>query len=241
MRIVVDSLPALRREVVREFEACAEESIAGRGRFVVAVPGGSVASAFFPALAQSQVDWARSDVFWTDERAVAPGDAESNYALALALLLGPAGVPANQVHRMFGEHPDPSTLLGPGLDAAAAKAESQLVAIAGDPPRLDLVLLGVGEDGHVASIFRGRPQGDESQPPVIAVYHSPKPPPRRLTLTMEVLARADRVMIVAFGEKKAIAVQQAFSDAEKTTPLAELLCRAKSPLLLLDPDAAKMK
>ncbi len=98
-------------------------------------------------LATLAVDWTHIEIFWIDERAVPPDHPDSNYALASRLLLVPARVPAARIHRMHGELPD--------LDQAARRAADELKSIAGDPPHLDLALVGVGEDGHVASIFPG--------------------------------------------------------------------------------------
>ena len=144
-RVVIGSHAELQKVVSSEFSARAAEAIARRGRFVVALTGGSVGPAFFPALAALRIDWSRADIFWSDERAVPPDHPESNYALASRLLLVPARVPAERIHRMPGELPD--------LEQAARRASDDLKSIAGDPPHLDLALLGVGPDGHIASIF----------------------------------------------------------------------------------------
>ncbi len=221
-------MPGLRRAIVKEFEAIAGAAITTRGQFVVALPGGSVAKHFFPSLAGAAIDWSRVHFFWIDERAVPPGDPESNYALASALWLTPAGVPAAQVHRLHGEDPD--------LERAAAKTAADLIAIAGNPPRLDVALAGVGEDGHVASIF---PHVSTSASALIApIYDAPKPPPRRLTLTMPVLSNAGRVIVAALGRSKAVVVTDALRTTDSKTPLAELLRRSQSSLVLLDPEAA---
>ncbi len=143
---VVDELPALQRLVALEFSARAEEAIDARGRFVVALPGGSVASAFFPRLARAPIDWGRVELFWIDERAVPPDHPDSNYALAAKLLLRPAGIVPSRVHRMRGEVED--------LEDAARRASDDFTAIAGNPAQIDLALVGVGEDGHIASIFQ---------------------------------------------------------------------------------------
>ena len=84
-QLVVDDLPALQRRIAAEFEERARTAFASRGAFVVALPGGSVATAFFPALAATPVDWSRTDFFWIDERAVPPADPASNFSLAAAL------------------------------------------------------------------------------------------------------------------------------------------------------------
>ena len=228
-RVVVDDISLLQSTFAHEFDTQAAEVIARRGRFIVGLPGGSVASAFFPALALLRVDWTRIEIFWIDERAVPPDHPDSNYGVASRLLLRPARVPAACIHRMHGELPE--------LEQAARRAADELRSIAGDPPSLDLALVGVGEDGHVASIFTG---GTGLQPcphPVIAVYDSPKPPSRRLTLTLPVLARAGLVVVAAFGGAKAVVMREAIEDRDASTPVAALLGAASSSLVLLDREA----
>jgi 6-phosphogluconolactonase len=239
MIVVFDEIARLQQRFAEEFQEQAAEVIARREKFIVALPGGSVASTFFPKLAALAVDWAHVEVFWVDERAVPPEHPDSNYALASNLFLKRARVPAARVHRMHGELPE--------LDQAARRASDELKSIAGDPPQLDLALVGIGADGHVASLFPGvsaearsaKADGPELQPhpdPVIAVHDAPKPPARRLTMTLPVLAGASRVIVAAFGSSKAAAIERAF-DAGSTTPLAELLRRAPSVLVLIDRQA----
>ena len=238
MIVVLDEIARLQRRFAEEFQRQASDLIARRDRFIVALPGGSVASTFFPTLTDLAVDWSRVDLFWIDERAVPPEHADSNYALASRLFLTRARVPAARVHRMLGELPD--------LDQAARRASDELRSVAGDPPRLDLALVGVGDDGHIASLFPSRPGTRAGSPaeggrsgadePVIAVHDAPKPPARRLTLTLPVLAGARRVIVGAFGRSKAAAMRRAFTESD-ATPIAELLRRARSVLVLLDREA----
>jgi 6-phosphogluconolactonase len=229
---VVDAMPELRLAFVREFERQFARAIARRGRFIAAIPGGSVASEFFPPLSAAAVDWSLVEMFWVDERAVPPDHPDSNYGVAARLLLAPAGVPDARIHRMRGELPD--------LDDAARRASAELRSIAGDPPRLDLVLAGAGDDGHVASIFSAAsPASSAVAPPVIAVYDSPKPPPRRLTLTLPVLAAAEQVVVAAFGRSKA-AVMRGALENRATTPVAELLRASPASLVLLDREAGQL-
>ncbi len=226
MGVTMENLPALQRIVAGEFAAAAATAIDARGTFLVALPGGSVATAFFPVLAGLQVDWTRVDFFWIDERAVPPEHPDSNYGLASRLLLRPAGVPASRAHRMHGELAD--------LDAAARLAADELKAVAGDPPHLDFALAGVGEDGHVASIFAGGAGLDCDAGPVISIDDAPKPPPRRLTMTLPVLAGARRVIIAGFGATKARVIHDALHGDAAATPVGALLRLAPSPLVLLD-------
>ena len=219
--------------LAKEFQTQAAEVMGRREKFIVALPGGSVATAFFPTLAALPIDWARIEIFWIDERAVPPDHPDSNFALASKLLLVPARVPAARVHRMYGELPD--------LEQAARRATDDLKLIAGDPPFIDFVVAGVGEDGHVASIFPGAASGgidggSAALRPCRAVYDAPKPPPRRLTLTLPVLARAGFVVVAALGASKAAVMRGALHGSGVNTPVAELL-RSASSLVLLDRDA----
>jgi 6-phosphogluconolactonase len=251
-RVEVGDLPELQRTFAKEFVTQAAAAIMRHGKFIVGLPGGSVASAFFPMLSELDVDWTRVELFWIDERAVPPDHRDSNYGLASRLLLLPARVPPARIHRMHGELPE--------LDQAARRAADELRSIAGDPPRLDLALAGVGEDGHVASIFPRLPadlstglpaeahrakvearsakaNGQHYPPAVIAVYDSPKPPSRRLTLTLPVLASAIMVVVAAFGRSKAAVMRDALANRGDATPIAGLLHAASSSLVLLDREA----
>lgn len=230
-RLDVASVEELRRTAVREFERAAAAAIAARGRFITALPGGSVAQTFFPALAASNVDWTRTEVFWIDERAVPPDHADSNYAIAATLLLRPARVPPARIHRLHGELPD--------LAQAARRDADELKSIAGDPPLLDLALAGVGEDGHVASIFEGA-GAVVAKDAVVPVYDAPKPPARRLTLTMPVLTAAGCVVVAAFGRSKAAVIRDAIVAGGASTPVAGLLRGAPHAHVLLDRDAAEL-
>ena len=194
-------------------------------RFTLAVPGGSVAEEFFPVLAAAELPWDDVDVFWVDERAVAPTDPQSNHALASRLWLVPAGVPAARIHRMAAERAD--------LQRAAEEYARELTAAAGSPPILDYALLGVGEDGHVASVFPGNAAGTGAET-VAWTDASPKPPPRRMTLSLRTLAGARRVVIAAFGPAKAAPVRAALSESRVQSPLARLLRAAQAPVLLVE-------
>jgi len=228
--VIVDEVPALAGALAERLarDAGAAGST-GRG-FSILLTGGSIATALFPRLARAPLDWARVSFWWADERAVPPQHPESNYRLAHELWLAPARVPEANVHRMPAGAAD--------LDAAAADYARELAALAGDPPRIDWALLGLGEDGHVASLFPGHLLLLEERRTVAAVADSPKPPPRRLTVTMPVLASAALVVVGAFGSAKAAAIAEGLGDAASLSPVALLLRRAARLLVLLDPPAA---
>lgn len=230
--VVIADAAVLSRALAFDFEAEGRRAIGARGRFIVAVPGGSVGSQCFPELGRLSFDWSRTEFIWVDERGVAPSDPESNYALARSLWLEPAGVPAARIHRMPADDAD--------LHQAAMAYADRLRAIAGDPPRLDFVLLGAGSDGHVASLFPGDPVAGNTQDLVAVVDDAPMPPRRRLTLTLPVLADAGRVVVAAFGTSKAEAIRDALERPESVLPLAAVMRRSRRPLILVDHGAAAL-
>lgn len=227
--ILVDAPRALAGLIAARLASAARRAFGAGGRFALAVPGGSVAQAFFPRLADAPLDWTRIDLFWCDERAVPPGDPASNHALARRLWIDLIRMPETRIHRMEAERAD--------LDAAAAAYAAALTATLGNPPRLDLVLLGIGPDGHVASLFPGHAALDAAGP-VAAVFDAPKPPARRLTLTLATLAAADRVVFAAFGSARAAVVREAIEEHGSELPAARVARAARRPLFLLDPGAA---
>jgi 6-phosphogluconolactonase len=228
--IIVGEAQALAEMFAGRLEQAARGVLSARGSFSIALPGGSVAAALFPRLARLPVDWMRVSFFWADERAVPPADPESNYGLARALWLAPAGVPEDRVHRMPAGATD--------LEAAATAYEAELCRVLGDPPRIDLALLGVGPDGHVCSLFPGHRLLQERRRWVAALDDAPKPPPRRLTLTLPALAAARLVVVAALGPSKAEPIRSALAARDSPLPVAQVLRGAQPTLLLLDPEAA---
>ncbi|MEW5738771.1 MAG: 6-phosphogluconolactonase [Myxococcota bacterium] len=220
--IVERTAEALAEALARRFEAAARQAIAARGVFSCALTGGSAAKSLYPRLARSPVDWTRTHFYFSDERCVPPTDADSNFRLADEVLLTPAGVPAKNVHRLRGED-EPR--------AAAAAYEATL-------PTLDVVHLGMGPDGHVASLFPGHPLLDEARLRVAALTDSPKPPPARLTLTFPALRQAGAVWFLVTGEAKRAALKEALSDADSRLPAALAHRAARAAVWFLDDAAA---
>jgi 6-phosphogluconolactonase len=225
--VIVESRDRLVALAAERFAAAVREAVAARGLFSCALPGGSVAESMFPAFAALALAWDRVHVFFGDERAVPETDPESNYGLARRLWLD--RVPAH-VHPMRAD--------GDDLDAAATAYAAELRASLGDPPRLDIALLGMGPDGHVCSLFPGHPLLRERTRWVADVTDSPKPPPRRLTLTMAVLAAARSIWVGAFGAAKAPILREAIEDEASQLPVAIAARSGPPALFLLDPDAA---
>lgn len=207
----------------------AARAVAARGRFAMAVPGGSVASRLLPALPEVPIDWLRTDIFWCDERGVPPDHPDSNYGAAQAGWLSALGPDRARLHRMSGDAVD--------LDAAAEAYAAGLLATLGTPPILDLVLLGVGDDGHVASLFPGHPALRDTTRLVVAVEDAPKPPPRRLTLTLPAILAARFVCVAAFGAGKREVMGRVLDEAAGDLPAARVIREAQQVLILLDPEA----
>jgi 6-phosphogluconolactonase len=210
--------------------AAIERARAARGVAHVALSGGSTPVRTYELLAQRVRDWHGVQLWFVDERCVPPQDPESNYRLVAELLLagaraGAAEVPIadEQVHRMEGE-------LVPQVAAAryAQLLREHVAADAHGVPALDLALLGIGPEGHIASLFPASDALEQPDPGVfcIAVLDSPKPPPERITLTLATLCAARRCLLLASGESKAQALDAALSEPSPEAP-ASLLPRAR--------------
>ncbi|MFC7430356.1 MULTISPECIES: 6-phosphogluconolactonase [unclassified Agrococcus] len=195
---------ALVAETADRFVTTVDAVLAERGECHVALTGGSVGIELLGALRGRSLDWSRVHCWWGDERFVPATDGERNALQAREALLDHVDIPSSNVHEM------PASDAGLDLDAAAAAATSDL----GDRA-LDLVLLGMGPDAHVASLFPGYDGTDVEETGVIAVRHSPKPPPERLSLTFGSLNRAARVWLVVAGDDKASALALAMSTADR--------------------------
>jgi 6-phosphogluconolactonase len=224
------------RLAVRLIDAQAE-----RGEASMVLTGGTIAAAVYRALrdspARDAVDWARVDVWWGDERFVPHDDPDRNERQVREALLDALPLDPARVHPMPpSDGPD-----GPDPEAAAARYAGEL-ARAAKPgtavlPHFDVLLLGVGEDGHVASVFPEHPVAYETRP-VSAVRGAPKPPPVRLTLTLPAINTAEEVWLIASGPGKASAVRLALSGAGPVQVPAAGVHGVDRTLWLLDRSAA---
>lgn len=212
--------------------------IQGDGKVArVVLTGGRVAAAVYRAVAESPartaIDWQRVEFWWGDERFLPDGDPDRNETQAREALLDKLDVDPARVHVMPADN-------GQGAEAAAAAYAEELAAAAstGDVagvPTFDVLMLGVGPDGHVASLFPGHEALGIDDRSAVAVHDSPKPPPTRVSLTFPALARAQEVWFVVSGEDKADAVQQALANASLPAATPKGLNRT---LWLLDDAAA---
>jgi 6-phosphogluconolactonase len=214
---------------------------AARGFASVVLTGGRVAAAVYGAVrelpARDAVDWSHVDVWWGDERFLPAGDPDRNETQARAALLDALPLDPARVHPMPpSDGPD-----GSDPEAAAARYARELAAAARPGtaalPHFDLLLLGVGEDGHVASVFPEHPGAYETRP-VTAVHGSPKPPPLRITLTLPTINTAEEVWLVAAGADKAGAVGMAMAGGGPVQVPAAGVHGVERTLWLLDRPAA---
>jgi 6-phosphogluconolactonase len=212
---VLDDAPALAQAAARLIVETAVEAVAARGRFLVALAGGATPRETYSQLAKPPLrdvmPWARTWVFFGDERAVPPEDPESNYRMAQQALLSLVPLPFAQVFRMRGEAEDQE-----GAATQYAEAMRRVFGTKrGELPRFDMVLLGVGVDGHTASLFPYSAALKETIRWVVSVHAAAAAIPARLTMTLPVLNAARRVMFLASGSEKARAIRAVLQDGAR--------------------------
>ena len=203
---------ALMDAAAADFLAIAADAIAARGRCLVALSGGSTPRRMYEriaALGPGTLDWSRVVFLWSDERSVPPNHPESNYRMAHEALLAPLGIPEPQVHRMRGEADD--------IEAAAREYEHTLATLTGAQPgygvpQLDLVLLGLGSDGHTASLFGDTVALDVRDRWVVRNYIA-KFTTSRLTLTFPVILAAREIRVLVAGATKAATLETVLTGA----------------------------
>ncbi len=209
VRVLADRA-AVQHAAAEEFTVRSEAAVRAHGAALVALSGGSTPRALHALLAdpaepfRGRVPWAKLHVFWGDERPVPPDHPDSNYGMAHDTLLRHVPIPPRQIHRVAAEHPDPAE--------AAERYAGELRRVFGvherleaGRPRFDLIILGMGVDGHTASLFPGTDAVHEITRLVTAPW-VPKLGTHRITLTPPVLNTADRVMVLVTGSDKAEAL-----------------------------------
>ncbi|HZS40628.1 MAG TPA: 6-phosphogluconolactonase [Polyangia bacterium] len=226
--VVLDDADQVAAAGAERFTAACERAIAkngARGTFRVALAGGSTPRAMYVKLTGSpfceRIDWARVEIFFGDERCVPPDHADSNFRMAREALLDHVPLDAKHVHRVEGEK-DPE---------AAARAYEAIL-----PERIDLVLLGMGPDGHTASLFPGTPAIAERARRAMAVYVE-KLKSWRVTLTAPVLSAAEEVVVMTVGDEKADALALALEGPDGAVPIQ--LVKPRRMTWLIDRAAAK--
>jgi len=233
-----DSLASAAAEA---FAIAASEAVASRGRFLVTLSGGSTPQEMFALLAEpvfrTRIEWTAVHIYWGDERLVPPEDAGSNYYHAQRLLLTQVPIPASQIHRVRGEL---------SAQDAVEDYNRQLKALATGErvwPQFDLALMGMGADGHTASLFPGSAAISEETRPVLAVTAEyAGRPAQRITMTPLVFNDARRVLFLVAGEGKATALNAVLSgphDVQKW-PAQSIQPESKNLSWFVDRGAAKL-
>ncbi len=232
---ILENPAGLFRAAALEFSKLANEAVRARGRFCVALSGGSTPKGLYALLATGvvPVSWEKICFFWGDERHVPPDDPESNYRMANEALLSKVPVLPENVFRILGEEKD--------AQVAAKKYEETLVKFfelkESNFPRFDLILLGMGPDGHTASLFPGSPALQEKRRLVVAnwveQFHTD-----RITLTLPVLKNAAEVIFLVSGEEKSGILRQVLEENGGQFP-SQLVRPSDGKLIwLLDKPAA---
>ncbi len=212
------------------FIQIAQVSIAQRGRFRLALAGGSTPRVLFQYLSQPtsilQIEWSAVQVYWGDERCVPPDQPDSNYLMAQQALLDHVPVPDGNIHRIFGE-------LEPEIAASRYEDKLKKAFLGAKIPRFDLILLGLGDDGHTASLFPGSPALQETDRWVVSVEHHNPPLPlvARISLTLPVLNAAANVLFMVSGAAKAGILREVLLDDRRSNPL---------PAQLIDPSNGRL-
>jgi len=217
---------ALAAEAARRFIA----ALPGQGEFLVALSGGRIAKSFYQSIvAANHANWRGVHFFFCDERCVPPDDPECNYFIARQHLFEPLGIPADQIHRIRAEVAE---------EFAVQEAEAELCRLApmnaNGQPILDLAILGMGEDGHTASLFPGEPDSMIKSPAVYRAVTAPKPPPRRITIGYAPLAVARQLWVLASGSGKEKALTDVLAQGTSELPLARVLQSNSNSLILSD-------
>ncbi len=217
---VFEDSGAVAREAAERVLACAREAIGARGLFRIVLAGGRTPEQCYRRLAESEADWSRWTVYYGDERCLPPEDPERNSHMATRAWLGHVPLAHTQVHAI------------PADRGATVAAKTYTSVVAAALP-FDLVLLGMGEDGHTASLFPGHshPSGEL----VHAVRDAPKPPPERVSLSAAALSDARSVIVMVTGTGKRIALEQ--WKGGEPLPIATIGGRAGVDVLL-DRDAS---
>jgi 6-phosphogluconolactonase len=228
----------LAQKATTLFHQTAKESIDRQGRFVVAISGGSTPKRMYRMLAEepygSAIPWEKIYIFWVDERCVPENDPASNYGSAKKDLLNRVPVPEAQVYPMPGELPPKQ---------GAQKYQKALIEFFhledGRFPVFDLIFLGMGTDGHTASLFPGHRTVDEKERMVVTVKGG-DPNVNRLTLTLPVLNRAKHIVFLISGKEKAATLKTVFKNHTARLPVQQIYASDKELTWLLDRQAASL-
>ena len=234
--VIAKDYDGLCREAVRRIEPLARDALRSRDRFTMAISGGSTPEGVYLRMADSsfgaKLPWEKIHIFWADERWVSPGDPQSNYHLVARSLLSKVPLPARNIHRIP---------LAGDLESAAHAYEKEMVSFfkapEGEVPIFDLILLGLGTDGHTASLFPGHPALFETERLALPVTGEEIGLPR-ITLTLPVINQARCVIFLVSGRGKAVIVKKIFEEEKTDLPACRIKLKQGKLYWLLDAPAA---
>jgi 6-phosphogluconolactonase len=233
--VIAASRQDLTTLVADKFIVRALKTLRRNGQFSVVLTGGSVGIETLADIAihpkAGEVDWSSVKVYWGDERFVPAGHSDRNDEQAAEVFLEPLGIPEENIFRFPAAD-------GVELSDAAAQFQRR-IAPDGVWPEFDLAFAGMGPDGHVLSVFPGRDEARVSEPGVVPVTNSPKPPPLRLTMTIPLVNRATRVWMVVAGADKAAAMGLALADMNPAEVPAAGLHGSHSTKIFIDQELAQ--
>lgn len=212
-------------------------AVESRGVAYIVLTGGGTGIKLLKHVGSHPIDWTRVHLFWGDDRFVPTEDAERNVKQAREALLNSVAIPAENVHAMAASDGE----FGDDIEAAALAYERELAAVAGNgspTPAFDVHLLGMGGEGHINSLFPHTAAVRETSRYVVAVTDSPKPPPRRITLTLRAVRRSRQVWLVVAGAEKAEAVAAAVGGASPDDIPSAGAIGTEATVWLLDEAAA---
>jgi 6-phosphogluconolactonase len=235
---VFKDINELSQFAANSFTEIANQSIAKHGRFLVALSGGSTPMQLYKLLGDSfhdTVDWSRAHFFWGDERCVPVDDAENSYGQTKKVLFDKINIPDENIHRVLSElEPD-----------SAAKEYAKTLSIFAEPPlawpRFDLTLLGMGDDGHTASLFPNSPV-DVDSPTLAVTANYQGRPANRVTLTPKVLNSSRNILFLVSGKSKAATLSKIFSDnyMPAELPVQRIVPEDGSLTWLIDEEAGSL-
>lgn len=200
---IYNNIEEINNKAAALFTESAEKAIAEKGRFTAVLTGGSSPAGIYKLLAsdeyKNKIDWSKVYIFWGDERWVPLNDDLSNAKMSYAALLSHVPIPSENIFEMYKDGVTPEDY--------AVTYEQSIRKVLGDEGKFDLILLGMGDDGHTASLFPGEAVLNEQNKWVDAYYLAPQNM-HRITLTAPLINKAEKIIVVAFGEKKAHALKE---------------------------------
>jgi 6-phosphogluconolactonase len=210
-----------------------EESVANRGAFFVALSGGSTPKALFALITKppysTKIDWSKVHLFWGDERSVPATDSESNYHMAMTAGFSAMPIPPSQIHRMEAEK---------AIEEKALEYE-RLIASHLQGKGFDLIMLGMGEDGHTASLFPGT-KGLLSTDRLVIANHVPQKNTWRMSFTYECINQASHISIYVLGESKQEILKKVLSSTSNTYPIEKIGTKEHKATWIVDAAAAQL-